>query len=338
MRNHAEERRISWRNLVTTAAIAALAITVFLGLMTAPRLVAQAPIVQSPVPQWEADAGGKIEFDLASVKQNNSDADPYSNVPLGSGDLYTPTGGLFSATNWPLSRYIDFSYKVNAEQVESIRAQIAKLPKWANSNYDIQARAAGNPTKDQIRLMLRALLEDRFKLVIHRETRQFSAYALVLTNLGKTGPQLQLHPPDAPCSNDPAAARAGSVPVPSSPVAGGFPTACGGIAGMEPSAPGRERIGARNVSMTLIAGVTTLFGNLGRPVIDGTGLAGNVDFWIEWVPEPNGPFSPGADFQGDPNGPSLTQALREQLGLKLVQQTAPVDLIVIDHIEEPSPN
>lgn len=65
--------------------------------------------------------------------------------------------------------------------------------------FDIQARAEGNPGKDQMRLMMRSLLADRFKLAIHHETRQVPAFAIVLVKPGKTGPQLQLHPNDAPC-------------------------------------------------------------------------------------------------------------------------------------------
>jgi uncharacterized protein (TIGR03435 family) len=70
-----------------------------------------------------------------------------------------------------------------------------------------------------------------------------------------------------------------------------------------------------------------------RPVLDKTGLTGEFDFIIEFSPA----VPPGSNFQPDPNGPTFQEALKEQLGLKLDSQTGPVDVFVIDHIEEPSP-
>lgn len=122
----------------------------------------------------------KLEFDAASVKQNAPSepgvpVDQHSNVPLGPGNVYTPTGGLFSATNFPLLTYINFAYKVSDKQLQSIQAQV---PEWArNERYTIQARTDKQDiTKDQIRLMLRSLLADRFKLAVHYETRQVPIY------------------------------------------------------------------------------------------------------------------------------------------------------------------
>ena len=87
--------------------------------------------------------------------------------------------------------------------------------------------------------------------------------------------------------------------------------------------------------MATIATTIVGFGtNLDRPVVDQTGLGGTFDFSLEWTPEP----SPGADVQADVSGPTLSEALNEQLGLKLEPRTGPVDVLVIDHIEEPSPN
>ena len=80
------------------------------------------------------------------------------------------------------------------------------------------------------------------------------------------------------------------------------------------------------------------FLDLGRPVLDQTGLSGTFDFAIEWTPQLSGPLPPSTDFQPDPDGPTFLQALQEQLGLKLEPTTGPIDAFVIDHIEEPSPN
>jgi uncharacterized protein (TIGR03435 family) len=81
----------------------------------------------------------------------------------------------------------------------------------------------------------------------------------------------------------------------------------------------------------------------GRGVLDQTGLKGAYDFTLQWTPENPGPAvnaaqGPSSEPQPDPNGPSLFTALEEQLGLRLESQTGPVDVLVIDHVEEPSPN
>jgi hypothetical protein len=129
------------------------------------------------MPDWQMAAGGKMEFDVASVKQNKSGlppsgSHPHSNVPLYPGSAYSPNGGLFSATNEPVGFYISFAYKLDYLQLQFV---VLGLPAWANSDrFDIEARAQGNPTKDQMRVMIQSLLADRFKLVAHYETRQKS--------------------------------------------------------------------------------------------------------------------------------------------------------------------
>ncbi len=110
---------------------------------------------QSKIPDWQIAAGGKMDFDVASVKQNTTAPSAqtiHSNIPLGPQDLFSPTGGLLSATNFPLMQYMVFAYKLPPDQVRSLAPN---LPKWATTDrYDIQARAEGNPTKDQFRLMM----------------------------------------------------------------------------------------------------------------------------------------------------------------------------------------
>ena len=248
---------------------------------------------------------------------------------MGPGDYYTPTGGLFTAANIPLFSYITFAYKVTANEGQVLRVQV---PKWVLSErFDIQARSNSNPTKDQMRLMMQSLLADRFKLAIHRETRQLPVFGLVLSKSGKMGPQLQPHPVDSSCSSVPDS------PTASGTVSGGFPLTCGGIQPMQASVPGRLRIGGRNVTMVLIASSLPIAIDA-RPVLDRTGLSGTFDFTLEWTPEANSPLTPSADFQRDESGPTFLQALQEQLGLKLEAQTGPVDLLVLDHIEQPSAN
>ncbi len=303
--------------LLVTAGVLALAVPLVVGVLR----------LQAQVPQWQIDAGGKMAFDVTSVKQNTASPSPSTqntNVGLGPMDDFHPTGGLLSATNYPLSQYILFAYKPTPEQFEAAKSQ---LPKWANTNrYDIQARASGNPTKDQFRLMMQALLADRFKLSIHFETEQRPVFALVLEKTGKWGPQLQPHPEDWPCSN--------SVPDPLVTVA------CGVVTGVQSRVPGRVRAEGRNVPVAMLAAALDIpkLTGIDRPVFNRTGLNGRCDFAIEWTPEADGPISPSSTVQPDESGPTFTEALKDQLGLKLVPQMGPVAVLVIDHVEEPSPN
>jgi uncharacterized protein (TIGR03435 family) len=274
-----------------------------------------------------------MDFEVASVKPDTAEPSPSNvgtNVPLGDGDYYTPNGGLFTATNMPLFNYIMFAYKVSDSQAGVLRAQIPK--RVLSERFDIQARAQGNPTKDQMRLMMQALLADRFKLAMHRETRQLPVFDLVQSRPGKTGPQLQAHGTNTSCSSAPDSPAAATT------VAGGFPSTCGGIQPMKALVSGRVRIGGRNVTMALIASTLPAVMLDSRPVLDRTGLSGTFDFALEWTPEPNGPLTPSRSFQPDESGPTFLEALKDQLGLKLNSQTGPVDVFVLDHIEEPTPN
>jgi uncharacterized protein (TIGR03435 family) len=296
----------------------------------------QAPAAQSPtIPQWQIDAGGKMGFDVSSVKRNMMPPSPStvnSNIPLGAMDVFTPTGGLFSATDVTLIEYLTLAYKIYPAQLPGV---VSQLPKWASNNrYDIQARSSGNPTKDQFRLMMQALLADRFKLTIHYETRQIPVLALVLDKPGKLGPKLLPHPEGSSCSNAPPPPRSDGATV-----AGGYPELCGVIAFLQPSAPGRTRMGGRNASLAMFGSrMTNAQTGMDRPVIDKTGLGGKFDFVVEYSPQPNGSPPPNADFQLDPTGPTFMEALKDQLGLKLESQTGPVEVLIVDHIEEPSPN
>jgi uncharacterized protein (TIGR03435 family) len=289
-------------------------------------------IAQSPGADWQTAAGGKQAFDVASVKKNKSAPEVFStNIPLGPGDYFTPTGGLFSGTNIYLFNYILFAYRVTGNQLRLLRDEV---PNWIRTDrFDIQARAEGNPTKDQMRLMMQSLLEDRFKLSLHKEIRQVQVFALVEAKSGNLGPQLQLHSESIPCSTQPGPTVAGS---PEPTIAGGFPKTCGGIPYLMPSVPGRMRMGARNVTMEFIS--MNLAPMLDRAVIDQTGLSGTFDFLLEWMPERRSAAPTNDNPQPEDSGPTFMQALQEQLGLKLVAQRGPVEALVIDHIEQPSEN
>ena len=285
---------------------------------SSPPAATQSPAAQS-LEEMEA-AGIRMSFDVASVKTNKSGGRAHSNVSMTPGALYFPTGGFFSATRFPLIAYVAFAYDISGDQALSLMAQ---LPQWANADYfDIDARVQGNPSKAEMQLMMQSLLTDRFKLAVHHEAKDGPVYALVLAKAGKTGPELQVHVDDGSCSS-------------------GTQPACGtGFSMMPPSVPGRIRAGAKNITMAELAKILPLTGIVGgadRPVLDRTGLGGTFDFSIEFAPV----LMPGLgppNFVPDQSAPNFLEALQEQLGLKLQPTTGPVDSIVIDHVEEPSPN
>lgn len=101
---------------------------------------------------------------------------------------------------------------------------------------------------------------------------------------------------------------------------------------------GRLRVGARNISIDFIESYFPgpTMGDFDRPILDKTGLSGNFDFTLEWTPEELN--LNGAKAALDPNGPTFFEALKDQLGLKLVSTTGTVQTLIIDHIEQPSPN
>jgi uncharacterized protein (TIGR03435 family) len=302
------------------------------------RITLFACAIAVPLPAQVAPATGRLEFEVASVKPNNSDnPQAYSTFPLGPGDVYVDSGGLFSATNYPLVTYIAFAYKIMGNQIESFLGQ---LPGWVSTDrFDIQARATGHPTKDQMRLMMRALLADRFKLAIHSETRQVPVFLLSLIKPGKPGPQLQAHPANYPCSTvAPQPPAAGSAPVPPPSADEKFPALCGGLLPIA-HGPGRvSKFGARNVTIPFIANQLAAMGGLGRPVVDETGLRGTFDFALEWAPEVRGPQTPDATPEPESPAPTFLNAVKEQLGLKLESQKRPEEVLVFDRVEHPSDN
>jgi uncharacterized protein (TIGR03435 family) len=300
-----------------------------MGAVMAAVLVVFGMPLQAQDPLWPTPSTPKLTFEVASIKLNKSSDPPHWNMPLGSGDFMRPVGGLFQVSNMPLAQYIVFAYKLTG----NMQYLMSGLPGWVNmEHFDIEARAAGTPKKDEFRLMMQSLLAERFKLTMHRDRRQMPVFALVLSKPGKTEPQVTPHTDDTACAPNPN----GQQPFPSTTAVPLPPLFCGAISGLQPSAPGRIRDGGRKVPMQLIASAFSGAENFDRPIVNRTGLAGTFDFWFEWAPQFNGDPPPG--FQLDPNGPTLQEALQEQLGLKLESATAPVDVMVVDHIEEPSAN
>jgi bla regulator protein BlaR1 len=317
---------LSRKLLLLVAGSAAFAIPAWIGIINAPASLAQSPnATLSPSP-----SGEKLEFEVASVRQNKTNDKASMNVDPTAGDGLIPTGGLYEARNIVLAQYIAFAYKLTNQQ---LRTMISEVPWVAEDRFDIQARAEGNPTKDQYRLMMQSLLVDRFKMSVHFETRQVPLYGLVLARPGKLGPQLRLHRADDPVCTTPAEASRGPAPVD----AEGFPERCGGPQAMKPTSPGRMRSGGRDVPMSRFAAILTGVGVVDRPMQDETGLQGTVDYNLEWI-QAAANVASGADFHPDESAPTFDEALKEQLGIKMASHKGPVNFFIIEHLEHPSDN
>ena len=259
------------------------------------------------------------EFQVASIKANTAVG------ARGMGVRALP-GGRLSTLNAPLMMLIQNAYAVQASQVVG-------GPSWINSEgYDIEAKPEGNTDREHMWLMLQSLLADRFKLALHRETRELPIYTLTMTKGGLKPP-----PPNAgTCANfDPAAP-----PRPGTPL--GFP--CGKV-GIMGSPSGLLQMQGGKVLMPELVRVLAMV--LGRQVSDKTGVTGEFDVHLEFTPDESTMGLPGAGGPGDPGGPPLTSdpgrpnlfaALQEQLGLKLAPAKGPVEVLVIDHVERPTAN
>lgn len=253
--------------------------------------------------------------------------------PLDNRNAYVP-GGRFSAV-FPLWTYISFAYKLSPND-DQRRSALAHLPAWVGDDrYAIDARGQANATKDQIRLMMQSLLAERFKLAVHFETREVSVLALTLVKPGVPGPKLRPHAEGPPC---PDAFVSGPPPARTDV----FPANCE-TAGLTRTREGLTRIGSRNTTMALIADAIYSYASLSKeidkPVVDRTGLTGEFDFIVEYSGNPLArPAQPDADGVASEPQESFLNAVRTELGLKLVPARAPIRMLVIDHVERPSEN
>jgi uncharacterized protein (TIGR03435 family) len=278
-------------------------------------------------------------FEVASVKPNKSGE---NFVRFGM-----QPGGRFTVQNAPVIEVLRFAYAAQPFQIEG-------GPAWIRSDrFDITARGdlpAGPPVGPPpgqlgpVQFMTQALLADRFKLKVRRESKEMPIYALVLARSdGRLGKQLE--PSKVDCAALAAARGRGGADV----TRGGGPGGPGRGGPPPPPAPGERprcgifggfgSMGGGGISMEQVALV--LSQRVNRVVVDKTGLTGLYEFTLEFTPEqlpPPGTLLNGQAPQIDPNGPSIFTALQEQLGLKLDSQRGPVEMLVIDNIEPPTPD
>jgi uncharacterized protein (TIGR03435 family) len=245
--------------------------------------------------------------------------------------------GRFIATNIPLKVIITNAYQLSFFQVVG-------GPDWvSNDRFDIAAKAPDGAPPEQTRAMIRTLLKDRFKLVVHMETRDTQIYALVKARDGdQLGPRLKRSTTDcgpiraqrAAAIAEVARARGGRVPVPTPP-GPNEPVVCQ----MRVSGRGSSMLTYRagNITMTAFAGALRPY--VGREVVDRTGLTGEFDFDVQFSPPPTtGSIDAGIPVAPLDDAASVFTALQEQLGLKLESTRGPVELMVIDRAEKPDEN
>jgi len=255
-----------------------------------------------------------MTFDVASVRENKK-ADPQAGITMSNESSAHATN--VRLINWNIENLISYAYGVD-------RAQIVGLPQWpwstvfvidAKGDSEAEAKmAALTPQQQDAEQghMLQALLQDRFKLKTHWETKEGDIYNLVVA---KGGPKL---------------AAAGSM-LPSADELKYFGDQPVFALHQVNDGQGYDFI-AHGCSMAEWVG--SLTGQFGRPVIDKTNLTAQYDFVVKYKDRWDSDRAPD---DPDPK-PPLDRALREQLGLKLEAAKGPVKILVIDHLEKPSEN
>ena len=242
-----------------------------------------------------------------------------------------------------LSDLITIAYKVKRYQVTG--------PSWMGvQRFDIMAKMPEGATKEQVPEMLQALLAERFKLTIHRDNKEQSVYALVV---GKNGAKLKESPPDpAPApGDDPTAANADTQPKIKMDAAKGGAVITGGATGTTKVAMGANgTLHFEMEKMPLSALAEFLSRFMEKPVIDMTELKGNYQVAMDlsmddlrtiarsagvMIPGggPGGEPGKAPDAAADPSGSSIFSTI-QQFGLRLDSRKAPVEMIVIDHLEK----
>lgn len=246
-------------------------------------------VAQTPTPRPKFDA-----FEVATIK-------PVSPEEARGRYIRIEGTNRFVGKNYTLKLLIAAAYNLNPHVISG-------GPNWMDSeHFDIAAVTPGDvrPTHDEQMAMLRKLLTERFQLMFHRESREFSIYEL---EVAKGGAKLRdsVKPDEAPAL-------------------------------INVVYPQSIKLPARNVTMGDFASMLQR-AVLDRPVVDKTGLMGKYDFDLEWAQDES-QFDGGvAAAPANASAAPLFTAIQQQLGLKLVATKGPVDALVVDKAERPSAN
>jgi uncharacterized protein (TIGR03435 family) len=251
------------------------------------------------------------KFEVASVKPSPP-PDPSTGYVISKADggpgTKNPTRVEYR--NYSLAGLVSRAYDLSFWQLSA--------PDWMNmAQYDIDAKVPPGATREQFRLMLQNLLGERFKLRVHRDTKEGTLYSLTVA---RGGPKLKPHVEAPEPEGSPGPDNSGRVRTDS----GGYPLLPRGIGVGVMNGKGRFQEAGADLARV----VSVLSTQLGAPVKDSTGLEGKYDIALYWTARP-----PNAEPDAD-TGPDLLAAVQEQLGLKLERKKGPVEILVIDHAEK----
>jgi uncharacterized protein (TIGR03435 family) len=250
-----------------------------------------------PPPRKSMPPDADPSFEVSTIKPNDSG--------LKSMQVLTFRGRTFITENSSVADLIMFAYRVQ-------RKQILGAPDWIERDrYDINATPdqEGTPSADQVRLMIRKLLADRFQMKFHHDKRELSAFVLTV---GKDGAKLKVSQPNGNLH---------------------------GI-GIQPAKTGAMLFANNSPIPAFTSFLQSMM--LDRPVVDQTALTGRYDLTVTFTPD-------DSLFNGQPLGfpkpedgvepaPNFFEAIQQQLGLKLTAEKTQVDVLAIDHVEKPSAN
>lgn len=271
-------------------------------------------------------------FEVATIKPAAADA-------RGERVQWMPDG--YRMDNISLSEIIRNAYDAHSS------AQLVGGPQpLLDQRFDVLAKMDANDVAQfkamspndrsrRVDLLMQALLRDRFQLKMHVEMRQLPVYALVVA---KGGSKLQ---PTAPTLSEPEPDPGASAPLPPPDPSREMPhRPPHGVSMMRMSSTGAEMSVSAGTMDQLASMLTGQQETGGRLIIDKTGLTGKYDWYLKWTPAgaEMATESSGDDSGASSGAPALFTALQEQLGLRLVSQKGPVQIVVIDHLERPSPN
>ena len=273
------------------------------------------------------DAPSNLTFDVASIKS--------AGPPDGRGRFVRATGvpgsaygkdpGRFSAENFSLPNLITMAYDIPYYRLSGADGLNMVM-------FNIEAKMPVDTTAQQFRIMLQSLLAKRFGLKVHWVTRQMDMYEL---GVAKGGPKLKEASADSQSQDDDSSVRR---PEPGPPKRGpdGYPIPPPGNERWMAGAGGKAVMRGHNETGAEMA--SRFSTQVGSPVTDATGLTGKYDYTIYWSTSATrglrpAPPSPDGASPLEPDGPSLFDALRAQLGLKLESKKGPVQVLAVDHVE-----
>ena len=255
-------------------------------------ILAAAIYLTIPVASAEPTTPTRLAFEVASIRSSQLGTGVYTIKPLPGGNGYT-------AQNAPVKLMISLMYKVPMRQ-------IIAGPDWIDTDrFDVEAKADGSHSVDDLHVMFQSLLADRFNLKFHKETREGPVYALTID---KSGLKMKAD----------GTGQAMSIPI--------VPATGGAFKGTQ--------VPMKYLSWWL----GNQLQNDGRPVVDETGLTESYDFTLSFAPQ----LPPNVSRDSLPpemqDLPSIFDAVKQQLGLRLEAAKGPIEYFVIDHIEKPSAN